>query len=322
MVGSADAPVVGWCFGVKADGNVEPKHDMHGEMTGMVRGLLQTLLRWSADDIKNILSMVRTYESTGAKFGIDPKEVEEKVRGACQRLKERRDQGRPRPGLDDKILCGWNGLMVSPLLGVSASVSLIRSAVGAGQSCPIITIFLSGSLPSSGCRNACSHLHTDQDVGRRQPHALQELARRSRSNWPNGRLRFPHSRATGPVRSERRRGLCAVRGRAAKTARRAVLGRGGRRLFCKCARRARLDPHEGCSGESISLAPLTTAQLTRARTRPSLPPCRSRLTTTPDCPCFAQTTTKRTKSGQRRLTSASGRNCSRFQGRLATVCAD
>jgi uncharacterized protein YyaL (SSP411 family) len=31
-----DAPVVGWFFGIKVDGNVEPKHDPHGEMTGMV----------------------------------------------------------------------------------------------------------------------------------------------------------------------------------------------------------------------------------------------------------------------------------------------
>ena len=31
-----DKDVVGWFFGVKMDGNVDPKHDMHGEMTGMV----------------------------------------------------------------------------------------------------------------------------------------------------------------------------------------------------------------------------------------------------------------------------------------------
>lgn len=31
-----DAAVAGWFFGIKVDGNVEPKHDPHGEMTGMV----------------------------------------------------------------------------------------------------------------------------------------------------------------------------------------------------------------------------------------------------------------------------------------------
>jgi uncharacterized protein YyaL (SSP411 family) len=31
-----DKEVVGWFFGVKVDGNVDPKHDIHGEMTEMV----------------------------------------------------------------------------------------------------------------------------------------------------------------------------------------------------------------------------------------------------------------------------------------------
>ena len=34
-----DAGVVGWFFGVKLDGNVDPRHDPHGEMTGMVGSL-------------------------------------------------------------------------------------------------------------------------------------------------------------------------------------------------------------------------------------------------------------------------------------------
>jgi hypothetical protein len=45
-----DKEVVGWFFGVKLDGNVDPKHDMHGEMTGMVR----ILGDWADDRIYSV----------------------------------------------------------------------------------------------------------------------------------------------------------------------------------------------------------------------------------------------------------------------------
>jgi len=64
--------------------------------------------------------MVRSYESTGQKFKIGAEEVEQKVVDACRKLKERRDGTRPRPGLDDKVLCGWNGLMVCRLRQANA----------------------------------------------------------------------------------------------------------------------------------------------------------------------------------------------------------
>jgi uncharacterized protein YyaL (SSP411 family) len=79
--------------------------------------------------------MVRAYESTGQKYRITAEEVKQKVDEACRKLKTRRDTERPRPGLDDKILCGWNGLMVSRPRS-NLAVRLDPLGHGIGQSCP------------------------------------------------------------------------------------------------------------------------------------------------------------------------------------------
>nr|ODN92873.1 cold-induced thioredoxin domain-containing protein [Cryptococcus depauperatus CBS 7855] len=92
-----DANIVESFFGIKDNGNVNSVHDSHGEMRG-----------------KNILHQVKTYAEVGLQVGVSPEQVKEAVQRGCKNLKERRD-GRERPGLDDKILAGWNGLMLSAL---------------------------------------------------------------------------------------------------------------------------------------------------------------------------------------------------------------
>lgn len=79
--------------------------------------------------------MVRTYESTAQKYKITAEEVRDKVDVACQKLKTRRGTERPRPGLDDKILCGWNGLMASsPMSRCTSILTLVGDRIS--QSCP------------------------------------------------------------------------------------------------------------------------------------------------------------------------------------------
>ncbi|WVQ94810.1 hypothetical protein IAU59_001893 [Kwoniella sp. CBS 9459] len=92
-----EADLVNYFFGVKQSGNVDPQHDAHGEMTG-----------------KNILYQAHSMADVASKFHMTEEEVKDIVSRACNRIKERRD-ARERPGLDDKILTAWNGLMLSAL---------------------------------------------------------------------------------------------------------------------------------------------------------------------------------------------------------------
>lgn len=59
-----------------------------------------------------MLYTAHTIENTAATFGRTPEDVQDLVDRCLTRLKEHRDKHRPRPDLDDKILAGWNGLMV------------------------------------------------------------------------------------------------------------------------------------------------------------------------------------------------------------------
>jgi uncharacterized protein YyaL (SSP411 family) len=80
-------------YGVREDSNVDS--DPHGEFTG-----------------KNILFGARTVEETARHFGESAAEVGAALEEAGRVLMAVRAT-RVRPGLDDKILTAWNGLMIS-----------------------------------------------------------------------------------------------------------------------------------------------------------------------------------------------------------------
>jgi uncharacterized protein YyaL (SSP411 family) len=89
----ADLAIFAYRFGVGEGGNVE--EDPHGEFQG-----------------RNILYQAHTLEETAAKFDKSPAAAESALRDAAAVLHEAR-AARPRPQRDDKILTGWNGLMIS-----------------------------------------------------------------------------------------------------------------------------------------------------------------------------------------------------------------
>ena len=82
-------------FGVKAGGNVE--EDPHGEFGG-----------------RNILFVDKSIRQTAELFDVPVEAVSDAIALATEQLLALRG-GRPRPHLDDKVLTGWNGLMISAL---------------------------------------------------------------------------------------------------------------------------------------------------------------------------------------------------------------
>ncbi|MBI3896619.1 MAG: thioredoxin domain-containing protein [Acidobacteria bacterium] len=68
---------------------------------------------------KNILRILRSPEEIAKQLSMEASELEKRLAAARQQLFTTREK-RPKPGLDDKILTAWNGLMISSLTKGSA----------------------------------------------------------------------------------------------------------------------------------------------------------------------------------------------------------
>ncbi|KAJ9096594.1 hypothetical protein QFC19_007127 [Naganishia cerealis] len=102
VLGSEDAPIAAYFWAVMPQGNVDPSSDIQGELEG-----------------KNTLYQAHPYPTVAQKFNISVEQVKDVISRAIPKLREHRDTTRPRPHLDDKILTGWNGLMISALASAS-----------------------------------------------------------------------------------------------------------------------------------------------------------------------------------------------------------
>jgi len=92
-LGKKMAAVFNYCYGILPQGNAT--YDPHGEFNG-----------------KNILYRAHLLKDAAAKFSKQENEIQDIIKEARFKLLALRAQ-RPRPHLDDKVLCDWNGLMIA-----------------------------------------------------------------------------------------------------------------------------------------------------------------------------------------------------------------
>ena len=105
-------------YGMREDGNVD--HDPHGEFTG-----------------RNILYRAHGIEETARHFGAPVDDVRAAVCRIERELMQARS-ARVRPLLDDKILTGWNGLMISAFALGGAVLGEARYAEAARRAAEFI----------------------------------------------------------------------------------------------------------------------------------------------------------------------------------------
>ena len=91
-------------FGVKPSGNVDPSSDPHGELVG-----------------KNVLMAQDSIAEAAKRLDIPEELARQSLQASKEKLFAVRAK-RPRPHLDDKILCAWNGLMISAFARAGAAL--------------------------------------------------------------------------------------------------------------------------------------------------------------------------------------------------------
>lgn len=98
-------------WNIKPGGNVDSKHDIQGELTGL-----------------NTLCVQMSTEELAKSVEKPREQVEEIIDRARTKLLRYRNEHRPRPPLDDKIVTSWNGLAIGGLARTSAALKAAGKA--------------------------------------------------------------------------------------------------------------------------------------------------------------------------------------------------
>jgi uncharacterized protein YyaL (SSP411 family) len=108
ILSEEEATVCAKYWGVKAEGNVERRFDLQGELIGQ-----NTLcVQYEVSDLATDLSKTE-------------QEISQTIQSGRAKLLAYREENRPRPALDDKIVTSWNGLAIGGLARTSSALRYI-----------------------------------------------------------------------------------------------------------------------------------------------------------------------------------------------------
>ncbi|KAI4121807.1 MAG: hypothetical protein LQ338_006169 [Usnochroma carphineum] len=105
VLGDRDGNICARFYGVLADGNVARENDPHDEFIS-----------------QNVLKVTTTPAALAKQVGMAESEVTTILKEGRKKLREHRENHRPRPALDDKIVVCWNGLAIGALARTSAAL--------------------------------------------------------------------------------------------------------------------------------------------------------------------------------------------------------
>lgn len=108
VLGNRDAAILAQHFGVKADGNVPAKYDVHDELLN-----------------QNTIFIHATPSKLAKDFKLPENEIVQIIKSGRSKLTDYRASHRSKPDVDDKVIASWNGLAINALARAAATLGTI-----------------------------------------------------------------------------------------------------------------------------------------------------------------------------------------------------
>ena len=109
VLGDKEGDICARYFSAVENGNVASMNDPHDEFIS-----------------QNVLAISATStDALAREFGLTTTQLMDVIKNGKRKLRQHRDETRPRPTLDDKIVAGWNGIAIGAL--ARASIILERT---------------------------------------------------------------------------------------------------------------------------------------------------------------------------------------------------